>query len=119
MARADPLTAKPEPDDPLVFKDRELVPTLKGSVRASAHPMLYFVVYPDKSIQEIPRVRVAFLVNGKELAQKQEELPPPDSSSAIPVMVNALTTPGTCEIRITAVQGTNSVMRSISYTVIP
>ena len=119
VARADPLTAEPELDDPLVFKDRELVPMLSDSLKASAQPMLYFVVYPDKSLQEMPRLRVQFLVNGEELEQKQSELPAPDSSGAIPVLVNAATKAGNCEIKITILQGFESTTRSLKYTVAP
>jgi len=117
VARADPLTAEPDADDPLVFKDRELVPMLTGSLKASAQPMLYFVVYPDKSIAEAPRIRVAFSVDGKELEQKQSELPAPDASGAIPVLVNAATKAGNCEIKITALQGFQSTTRTLTYTV--
>ena len=117
VARADSLTAEPDADDPLQFQGRDLVPMLSGSLKASAQPLLYFVVYPDKSIQETPRIRVQFFVNGEELEQKQEELPPPDSSGAIPVVVNAVTKPGNCEIRITASQGFHTATRSVTYTV--
>jgi hypothetical protein len=117
VARADTLTAEPDADDPLQFQGRDLVPMLGTSLKASAQPLLYFVVYPDKSIQETPRIRVQFFVNGEELAQKRDELPPPDSSGAIPVVVNAVTKPGNCEIRITASQGFHTAARSISYTV--
>jgi len=117
VARADLLTAEPDADDPLVFKDRELVPMFTGSLKSSAQPMLYFVVYPDKSIAEAPRLRVQFLVNGEELEQKQSELPAPDSSGGIPVLVNAATRPGNCEIKITALQGFESTTRSVTYTV--
>jgi len=116
-ARADPLTAEPDADDPLVFQDRELVPLLGGSLGASAKPMLYFVVYPNRSIQEKPRIRVQFSVNGEELARKESELAAPDSSGAIPVLVSAATKPGNCEIRITALQGFQAITRSVTYTV--
>jgi VWFA-related protein len=117
VARADQLTEEPEAGDPLVFKDRELVPMFTGALKSSAKPMLYFVVYPDKSIPEAPRVRVQFLVNGEELEQKQSDLPAPDSSGAIPVLVNAAIKPGNCEIKITALQGFESTTRSVTYTV--
>ena len=119
VARADALTAQPDEDDPLLFQQRELVPILGGELKASAKPLLYFVVYPDKSIQETPRIRVQFFVNGEELAQKQDALPPPDSSGAIPVVVNAVSKLGKCEIKITALQGLHSATRSVTYTVAP
>ena len=52
VARADPLTSAPDADDPLVFQDKELVPVLSGPLKASAKPLAYFVVYPDKSLLE-------------------------------------------------------------------
>ena len=117
VGRADPLTAEPDADDPLVFHDRELVPLFSTSLKASAKPMLYFVVYPDRSLTEAARVRVQFLVNGEELEQKQSDLPAADASGAIPVLVNAATKAGNCEIRITAVQGFETATRSVRYTV--
>jgi hypothetical protein len=117
VARADPLTAEPDANDPLVFKDQELVPMFSGPLKASTQPMLYFVVYPDDSILEAPRVRVEFFVNGEPLEQKQSELPPPDSYGAIPVLVNAATKAGNCEIRVTALQGFQKATRSVTYTV--
>lgn len=122
VARADALTAPPDAEDPFQFQGREVVPILNGSanasaLKASAQALVYFVVYPDKSIQETPRIRVEFLVGGEELAQKQSELPPPDSSGAIPVVVNAVTKPGNCEIKITALQGFQSATQSVTYTV--
>jgi len=74
-------------------------------------------VYPDKSIAEAPRIRVEFFVNGEELEQKQSELPPADRSGAIPVLVNAATKAGNCEIRITALQGFLQATRSVKYIV--
>jgi len=117
VARADPLTEEPEADDPLVFQDRELVPMLSGSLPASAQPMLYFVVYPDDTLTQTPRIRVEFSVDGKQLEQKQNELPEPDASGAIPVLVNAATKAGNCEIRVTVLQGFESTTRSVTYTV--
>jgi VWFA-related protein len=117
VARADPLTAEPDWDDPLVFKDKEMVPMIGGPLKADTQPMLYFVVYPDSSILETPRVRVEFFVNGEQLEQKQTELPPPDSIGAIPVLVNAATKAGNCEIRVTVLQGFEQATRSVTYTV--
>jgi hypothetical protein len=117
IARADPLTAEPAADDPLTFQNRELVPMLTRTLKAGTQPLMYFVVYPDKSIQETARVRVEFLVDGEQVAQKQSDLPAPDGSGAIPVLVNAATKPGNCEIKITALQGFQSTTRTIKYTV--
>jgi hypothetical protein len=60
---------------------------------------------------------VEFSVDGKQLEQKQSGLPEPDSSGAIPVLVNAATKAGNCEIRVTVLQGLESATRSVTYTV--
>jgi VWFA-related protein len=117
VGRSDPLTEDPDASDPFQFQGQELSPMMNGPLAAAAKPLVYFVVYPDKSMSEPPRVRVEFFAGGEELAQKQSELPAPDSSGAIPVMVNAVSRPGNCEIKVTALQGFNSVTQSVAYTV--
>jgi hypothetical protein len=94
-----------------------VVPVLDGSLKASVKPLVYFVVYPDKSSQEKPRIRVELFVGGEELESKDEDLPAPDANGAIPMVVNAEARPGKCEIRITARQGFQSAVRSVFYTV--
>jgi hypothetical protein len=117
VARADPLTADADANDPFLFHGRDIVPMLDGSLPASAKPVVYFVVYPDKSSQETPRIRVEFFVGGEELEQKEEELPAQDSFGAIPMLVSAVARPGKCDIKITARQGFRSTVQSVSYTV--
>jgi VWFA-related protein len=117
VARADPLTADADANDPFLLQGRDVVPMLDGSLQPSAQPLVYFVVYPDKSNQETPRIRVEFFVGGEELEVKDVELPAPDSSGAIPMVVNAVARPGKCEIKITARQGFQSAVQSAYYTV--
>jgi VWFA-related protein len=117
VARADALTADADANDPFLLQGRDVVPLLDGSLKASAKPLAYFVVYPDKSSQEKPRIRVEFFVGGEELEAKDEDLPAPDSFGAIPMVVNAVARPGKCEIRITARQGFLSAVGSVFYMV--
>jgi VWFA-related protein len=117
VARVDPLTADADANDPFLFQGRDVVPVVDGSLKASAKPLVYFMVYPDKSSQESPRVRAEFFVGGEELEVKDADLPAPDSSGAIPVMLSAVARPGKCEIKVTARQGFQSAVQSVSYTV--
>jgi hypothetical protein len=117
VARADPLTADADANDPFLLQGRDVVPMLDASLKASAKPLVYFVVYPDKSSQEKPRIRVEFFVGGEELDAKDEDLPAPDSFGAIPMVVKAVARPGKCEIKITARQGFQAAVGSVSYTV--
>jgi hypothetical protein len=48
---------------------------------------------------------------------KEQELPVPDSFGAIPMVVSAVARPGKCEIKITALQGFQSAVQNVSYTV--
>jgi hypothetical protein len=117
VGRADELTTEADANNPFQFQGRQLAPASPGPLKSGAQPLLYFVVYPDKSSQEKPRIRVEFFVNGEELAQKQTELPAPDSSGAIAMLVNAAAKPGNCEMKITAMQGFQSATQSITYSV--
>jgi hypothetical protein len=117
VARVDPLTADADANDPFLLQGKEVVPMLGASLQASAKPLVYFVIYPDKTSQEKPRIRVEFSVAGEELETKEMDLPAPDTSGAIPMLVNAVARPGKCEITIKALQGFQSAVRSVTYTV--
>jgi VWFA-related protein len=117
VARADPLTADADANDPFLLQGRDVVPLLDGSLKSTAKPLVYFMVYPDKSSQETPRIRVQLFVGGEEVEARDADLPPPDSFGAIPMVVNAVSRLGKCEIKVTAKQGFQSAVRSVSYTV--
>ena len=70
VSRADPLTADADANDPFLIQGRDVVPLLDGSLKASAKPAIYFVVYPDKLLQEPPKIRVEFFAGGEELESK-------------------------------------------------
>jgi hypothetical protein len=62
-------------------------------------------------------VQVAFLVGGKLIAKQESDLPAPDSTGAIPVLIQAAKRPGDCELRVTATQGNTGTLRTVSYTI--
>ncbi len=62
-------------------------------------------MYPDKTAAEKPTLQVEFRVDGQVVASQTAELPPPDASGVIPMMIRAATRAGACELKITAVQG--------------
>jgi len=78
---------------------------------------VYFVVYPDGTQSEKPKLRVEFLVNGRVLANRISELAAGDASGAIPLIAAAALHSGECELRITALQGGVSSTQSLKYTV--
>jgi VWFA-related protein len=109
---SDPFQFQAEPG-----QAKRIVPELATSFAADARPSVFFVVYPDPAIAEKPTVQVAFLVGGKLIAKQQSELPAPDSTGAIPVVIQAATRSGDCELRITATQGNTATLRTVSYTI--
>jgi len=116
VEKVQPAKNPSDPADPFVVGSNRLVPQLKNVVPA-AHPQVYFVVYPDKANHEPPTIKIAFLINGKQMAEQSANLPAPDANGAIPLTIAAAAQPGECELRITAIQGSESVSRTLSYTV--
>jgi VWFA-related protein len=117
VQRVEPISGPPDASDPLVFQGRRLVPFIAPALNADAKPFAYFVVYPDKSNAEKPKIQVEFLVGGKTLANQTADLPAPDASGAIAMVVKAATHTGDCELRITALQGSDSSTKSVKYSV--
>lgn len=103
--------------DPLVYQGRRVVPLVGPALESSLQPHVYFVVYPDKKKSEKAELQVEFFVNGQRLAAQTAELPPPDASGAVPMMVSAAMRPGLCELRITARQGLEAARGSVRYVV--
>jgi hypothetical protein len=75
------------------------------------------VVYPDKANSAKPQVQVEFTVDGKVIANQTADLPAPDASGAIPMVIRATVHTGKCELKITSLQGTETATRTLTYTV--
>ena len=117
LRNTEPVAGAPDASDPLIFRGQRLVPFLNLNLPADASPKLYFVVYPDKSKAEKPKLQVEFRVDGQVLANQTADLPAPDATGAIPMVIKAATHPGACEIKITAVQGSDSAAGSVTYQI--
>lgn len=117
VQRIDPSAGKTVASDPLVLKGKRLVPQLEQTLTPDAKPFVYFVVYPDKSSVEKPKLGVEFLVDGKAVANQTTDLPAPDDSGTIPMVVRAAMHTGKCELKITALQGGRTASAEVTYTV--
>lgn len=102
---------------PLAFRGQKLVPFVDPQLTAEQKPYAYFVVYPDKSNKEKPKVQVEFTVDGKAMANQTADLPAPDASGAIPMVIRAAVHSGNCELRITTMQGAEKATRVLAYSV--
>jgi hypothetical protein len=105
--------------DPLIVNRKRLVPFLGVTMKTEAKPYAYFVVYPEASHPDAPKVRVEFRAGGELLADQTSDLPKPDANGVIPMIIRAANHAGECELRITAMQGGRSTTRVVHYTVAP
>jgi VWFA-related protein len=123
VQRMEPLNGKVEAADPLEFQPnptsgRRVIPELSTDLAANATPYAFFVVYPDPSIADKPKIQAEFWVGGQLLAKQVADLPPPDASGAIPMVINTAAKPGNCELRVTALQGsTSSPRQALTYSI--
>jgi hypothetical protein len=101
----------------LTFKGKHVIPMVEATVNPAAKRYVYFVVYPDKSNGEKPKIHVAFKTGGQVFAESTADLPAPDATGTIPMFVAAATRPGNCELQITALQGNESATEHIKYAV--
>jgi VWFA-related protein len=112
------VVGKGDPSDPFQFQGRRVVPEMAATLSSSAQPYLYFVVYPDKASAEKPVVQIQVLDDGQLVTEQEADLTPPDATGAIPVVVGgAPAKPGNYELKITALQGNDSIEHSLKYSV--
>jgi hypothetical protein len=103
--------------DPLEYGGKRAMPELGGTVRASAHPFIYFMVYPDAAVDAKPHMEVEVSLGDHLVASQTAELPAPDASGAIPMSIATVTDPGKYAIKIAIQQGTQRVERHLTYSV--
>ena len=118
----EPVKGKVEQSDPLQFQPdpaqgQRVIPELATDLNPSATPYVFFVVYPDHSLTDKPKIHVEFLVGGQVLAKQTADLPAPDATGAIPMVINTAAKIGRCELRVTALQGNSSIKRSLTYSI--
>ncbi len=114
----DPVNG-PDAADPFRVGNNRVRPELTRTLSAGAKPFIYFVVYPDKTSTESPRVEVQFVHNGQVLARRTLDVPPAGADGAAPMLIGSVAKPGNCELKITAMQGDESLERSVAYIVAP
>lgn len=122
VQHVEPVTGKVDPANPLEFlasptEGRRITPELSTNLGAAAKPVVFFVVYPDPSIADKPKIQAEFWVGGTLLAKQVADLPAPDATGAIPMQINTAAKPGNCELRITALQGNSSSKATLSYSI--
>jgi VWFA-related protein len=108
-----------EQSGPLSIRGSRLVPFVETNLTLDTKPYAYFVVYPDKGNTAKPKLQVQLRVDDKILADQTSDLPAPDASGAIPMVIRAAVHTGHCELKLTTIQGEETTTRTLAYTVIP
>jgi hypothetical protein len=119
VQQIEAAAAQADKADPLTFKGKHVVPMVQATVNPANKRYIYFVVYPDKSKTDKPKIRVEFRNGGQVFAESTADLPAPDDSGTIPMFVAAAARPGDCELQITALQGGESATSRLQYAVAP
>ncbi len=115
VGSVQPLKSPADAANPFEFNDRRIVPAIDTDLKPGAQPYIYFVVYPDKANAEKPKIQVEVLHDGESVAKQTADLPAPDASGAIPMLVGTPPLPGKDEVKITAMQGDESAEHSLKY----
>jgi hypothetical protein len=125
LKRADRLTAEEQKQvNPFHYGELLIYPNLGEPIRKATMKQLpfFFSVYVPQGIKSAPKLEIAVMQGGKQLARLQSELPAPDAAGLIP-FASALPLdsfqPGSYELKITVNDGVASVARKVSFTVAP
>ena len=117
VRRMDPEQAAGTAMDPMAYQGKRIYPSLFTDLPPGAQPYLFFRVYPDRRTAAKPRLHAQYLSNGRVTADQSTEIPAPDASGAVPILIQPVTHAGDQELRLTLSQGGASSSETIRYTV--
>ena len=101
----------------LAIRGSHMIPFVETNLTSDNKPYAYFVVYPDKGSSIKPKLQVQLRVDNQVLADQTTDLPAPDSTGAIPMVIRAAAHTGHCELRLTTTQGEQTATRTLTYDV--
>jgi VWFA-related protein len=67
VEHVEPANAQADATDPLTFKGKHVIPLVEATVNPANKRYVYFVVYPDKSNTEKPKIHVEFKTGGPRI----------------------------------------------------
>jgi hypothetical protein len=116
VRRLENLAAPPDAADPFEFTGKRVLPLVMTDLFAGTRPFVYFMIYPEPGNKAKPVLRVRVIKDGRPVATLKPDMPAPDVSGGIPMIMELASMPGSYEVRATVAQGTGSVERSLTYT---
>ena len=116
IQRVEPVS-KPDAADPLTLAGKHLVPLLGNRLRAGKPYMLYFEVYPNRSILKRLAAQVEVSSGGKVLETRPARLT--WDRGAWKALVETPVDEGSYQVKVTASQGNiPPVTQTLEYTVV-
>ncbi|HMC58733.1 MAG TPA: VWA domain-containing protein [Candidatus Solibacter sp.] len=111
-----------DPNDPFQFQGGSITPTMDPTVKKAPNAVLrlFFTVYKEASISEMPNVDIEFLQAGKSLTKVPMQLPTADVQGRIPYLMTipAESIPsGSYEVRATAKQAGTTASASMTIAI--
>ncbi len=122
VQRIEPIPSA-DPSDPFQIsvggQAKRVIPEMENNIAKNAKPTVYFVVYPNKDSAEKPKLQVELLVNDKVVDRQLSDLAQAGPDGSVPMVLTIPATPGSCELRVSAIQGAQAVTHSLYYNVNP
>ncbi len=109
------LATPPDATDPFEYTGKRVLPFVTTDLLAGARPFVYFMIYPEPGNAAKPVLRVRFFKNGRPMATLSPDVPAPDASGGIPMIIELTSKPGSYEVRATIAQGNGSTERTLQY----
>jgi hypothetical protein len=124
VQQLDPINGPANAADPFQIPvdgshAQRVIPELSNSLTAAARPLAYFILYPDASNPEKPKLEVQLRAGGRLLSEQTADVPAPNASGGVPMVVQVAARPGDCELRVTVHQGTASATQTLGYKIDP
>ena len=116
VRRIEDLTAPLDPADPFEYSNKRVLPLVSTHLLPGAKPFVYFMIYPEPASAARMVLRVRLLKDGRPVTTLRPEVPAPDASGGIPLIVTLPAKPGTYEVRATITQGNSSTERTLTFT---
>jgi VWFA-related protein len=116
VRRVEDLAAPADPADPFEYANKRVLPFVTTHLLPGAQPFAYFVIYPQPGSAARMVLRVRLLKDGRPLTTLRPDVPAPDASGGIPLIVTLPTKPGAYEVRATITQGNRTTERTLTFT---
>ncbi len=117
VRRVEKIDGTADASNPFEFNGQRIVPALFTDLPSGTNPTVFFRVYPDKKNNAPPQLRVQCLLDGKLIANQTAAIPATDASGSVPFGIGVPNRPGSYEVKIATLQGSESNEQSIHYTI--